>query len=114
MIVVRRHHDLGLARAKRLAEAMARRLRDDYGGSYAWQGTELHFERTGASGRVTVTKDRVEVRVELGFLLTPLHARIEREVRAFFDEHFGEEERPATPSRPARPRRGDAGSTRAK
>jgi len=31
-IVVRGHHDLGLARAKRLAETMALRLRDDYGG----------------------------------------------------------------------------------
>jgi len=37
-IVVRGHHDLGLARAKRLAETMALRLRDDYGGTYAWTG----------------------------------------------------------------------------
>ena len=36
-----RHHDLGLARAaKRLAEAMARRLQDDYGGSYNWEGND--------------------------------------------------------------------------
>ena len=101
MILVRRHHDLGLARAKRLAETMARRLQDDYGGSYTWQGHELHFQRTGASGRVTVTKDSFQIRVELGFLLSALHSRIEREVRAFCDEHFGEEG-PSDRSEPAR------------
>jgi putative polyhydroxyalkanoate system protein len=92
-IVVRRHHDLGLARGRRLAEAMARRLRDDYGGSYTWEGNDLRFYRSGASGCVTVTGDDVQVRVELGFLLSPLRSRIEREIRAFCDEHLGESER---------------------
>jgi putative polyhydroxyalkanoate system protein len=89
-IVVRRHHELGLARAKRLAETIARRLREDYGGTYAWTGDHLQFERTGASGRITVKPDRVEVRVEIGFLLSPLRGRIERKIRAFCDEQFGE------------------------
>jgi putative polyhydroxyalkanoate system protein len=94
MIIVGRHHDLGVARAKRLAETIARQLQDDYGGSYTWKGNELHFQRTGASGCVTVTKDGFQVRVELGFLLTPLRSRIEREIRAFCDEHLGEDEQP--------------------
>lgn len=116
MILVRRHHDLGLARAKRLAEAMARRLQNDYGGSYTWQGDELHFQRTGASGRVTVTKDSFQIRVELGFLLSALHSRIESEVRAFCDEHFGEEGPSAavSPPRPASRRRRAPGSGRPK
>ena len=88
-IVVRRKHDLGLAKAKRLAESVARRLRDDYGGSFAWNGNDLRFERTGATGSVAVTKAGFQVRVELGLLLTPLRARIEREIVAFCDEHFG-------------------------
>ena len=98
MIFVRRHHDLGSAKAKRLAEAMARRLQDDYGGSYTWQGNGLHFQRAGAAGRVTVTKDSLQIRVELGLLLGALHSRIEREVRAFCDEHLGEE-KPAARNR---------------
>jgi putative polyhydroxyalkanoate system protein len=116
MIVVRRQHDLGLARAKRLAETMARRLQDDYGGSYTWEGSELHFQRTGASGRVTVTKDSFQIRVELGFLLGALHSRIEREVRAFCDEHFGQEgpSAPVNPARSATRRRRDPGSGRPK
>ena len=101
-IVVRRHHDLGLGRAKRLAETMALRLRDDYGGTYAWKGDHLQFERTGASGRITVKPDAVEVRVEIGFLLSPLRGRIEREIRAFCDEQFGKAGAPDR-DQPARP-----------
>ena len=106
MIVVRRHHDLGLTEARRLAETMALRLRGDYGGSFAWRGDELHFRRTGVSGLVGVTKDSVEIRVELGLLLRPLRGRIEREICAFCDEQFGEPEvpeRPRSARRAARP-----------
>jgi putative polyhydroxyalkanoate system protein len=95
MIVIGRRHDLGVAKAKRLAETLARKLRDEFGGTYTWNGNELRFQRTGASGSVTVTKDSVQVRVELGLLLTPLRARIEREIGASLDAHLGPAARPA-------------------
>jgi putative polyhydroxyalkanoate system protein len=101
-IVVRGHHDLGLARAKRLAETIALRLRDDYGVTYAWTGDQLQFERTGASGPITVEPDAFEVRVEIGFLLSPLRGRIEREIRVFCDEQFGKVGSPDR-DQPARP-----------
>jgi putative polyhydroxyalkanoate system protein len=91
MIVVRRRHDLGLQAAKQLAESIARRLRNDYGGSYAWKGNDLHFGRPGASGSVAVTKGDVQICLELGLLLRPLRPLIEREIRAFCDESFGED-----------------------
>src|SRR5262245_41323665 len=87
-IVVRRHHALGLAKAKSLAQSVARRLQDDYGGSFGWQRDVLHFERTGASGSVVVSKNDFEVHVELRFLLSPLRSRIEREIVSFCDENF--------------------------
>jgi putative polyhydroxyalkanoate system protein len=90
-IVVRRHHALGLDKARGLAQSMARRLKDDFGGSFKWQGDVLHFERTGASGSVAVTGEGVEVRVELGFLLSPLRSRVEREIIDFCDEHFAKD-----------------------
>ena len=116
MILVRRHHDLGLAKARRLAEAMARRLQDDYGGSCSWEGTDLHYQRPGATGRVTVGKDSLQIRVELGLLLGALRSRIECEVRAFCDEHFGEEgpSRRSQPARSTTRRSGDRGSGRTK
>jgi putative polyhydroxyalkanoate system protein len=92
MIDIRRHHDLGLTKAKRLAQRLADKLQSELGGTWAWKGNELHFQRTGASGFATVTKDSVQIRVELGFLLRPLRARIEREIRAGLDEHLGHED----------------------
>jgi putative polyhydroxyalkanoate system protein len=92
-IVVQRRHNLRLAGAKRLAETMARRLQGDYGGTYKWEGNTLHFQRTGASGHVVVSKANFEIRVEIGLLLTPLRSRIEREILAFCDAHFGQVER---------------------
>src|SRR5215510_12600434 len=87
-IVVRRHHALGLAKAKDLAQSIARRLQDDFGGSFGWHGDVLHFERTGASGSVAVSKEGFEVQVQLGFLLSPLRWRIEQGIVDFCDEHF--------------------------
>jgi len=84
-IVVRRRHALGLARAKRIAERMAERLRADFGGSYAWDGDTLRFKRIGASGLVAVTAERVEIHVNVSVLLSPLRARIEREIVDFCD-----------------------------
>ena len=112
-ILIRRRHALGLAKAKRLAESMARKLQKDLGGSFSWKHDDLHFQRTGASGSVAVTNEAVRVRVELGWLLSPLVSRIEREIVTFCDEHFGDADAPAR-SQPARgaPRRGrGAGSS---
>ncbi len=104
-----------LAKAKRLAQTMAERLRSEHGGSYLWDGDTLRFQRTGASGQVVVTKDGFEVRVELGLLLLPLRWRIEREIDAFCQEHFGDA-KPADGDRsvrPAAPRKGATRSSRA-
>jgi putative polyhydroxyalkanoate system protein len=112
-IVVRRKHDLGLAKAKRLAESVAKQLRADYGGSFSWRGDDLHFQRTGASGSVAVGKDDFQVRVELGFLLGALRSRIEQEIVTFCDANFGAAARtaPSEPSPRASRRRKDRQSS---
>jgi putative polyhydroxyalkanoate system protein len=92
MILIRRQHALGLAKAKRLAQTLALKLQSEFGGTCTWKGNELHFQRTGASGSATVTKDSVQIRLELGLLLRPLSARIEREIRASLDTHLGHED----------------------
>jgi putative polyhydroxyalkanoate system protein len=92
-IVVQRRHNMRLAGARRLAETMARKLQNDYGGTFKWKGNTLHFQRTGASGHLVVTRADFEVRVEIGLLLTPLRSRIEREILAFCDANFGRVER---------------------
>ena len=92
MIVIRRQHNLGLAKAKRLAQTIADGLQSDFGGTFTWKGNELHFQRTGASACATVTKDSVQIRVDLNVLLRPLRERIEREIRGTLDAHLGHEE----------------------
>ena len=110
-IVVQRKHGLSLAEIKRRAEAIARRLRDEYGGSYAWAGDRLSFTRTGASGQLTVTSDTFEVRIDLGILLTAFHSRIEREITLFCDEQLGAAPpRDQTPA-PRPPTRGKRAAT---
>src|SRR5215510_1819536 len=39
-----------------------------------------------------LTTASIQIRVELGLLLRPLHARIEREIRAGLDTHLGHED----------------------
>jgi len=57
MIAIRRRHDLGLTKAKRLAQTLARRLQNESGGTYIWkrQRTTLRADqrvliRDGDSG----------------------------------------------------------------
>src|SRR5262245_7428096 len=112
-IVVRRHHELGMAKAKKLAQSIARKLKSDFGGSYEWHGDVLRFKRTGASGSLAVSDDSVHVQVDLGLLLRPLRSRIEREITAFLDEHVAEGERKAgdgAAGRAIRRRKGAAAS----
>ena len=65
-----------------------------------YRGDTLTFRRTGASGHIAVTEERIEVRVQIDPLLTPWCSRIEREIQAFCDEHF--------PGRPPEIRRREA------
>ena len=106
-IVVRRHHDLGMAKARKLAQSIARRLKNDFGGSYEWNGDVLRFKRTGASGSLTVGDDSVRVHVDLGLLLRPLRSRIERNITTFLDEQLAGSERKSgdRPPRRSAPRR---------
>ena len=110
-ILVTRPHQLSLSQARRLAERMARRLRDEYGGSYTWVGDALRFERTGASGEVAVTSDKVKIRVDIGILLAPLRSRIEREIHAFLDAQLATVSAPQ-PERPPARRSAPARSSR--
>ena len=101
-ILIRRQHDLGLAKARRLAESVARQLQQDYGGTFSWSGNDVEFRRTGASGSVAVSRDGFEVRVELGFLLSALRSRIEREIVKFCDAHLSAGDRAGAVKRPRR------------
>ena len=88
-IDIRRHHTLGLAKAREAAEVIADQLDDKFSLQYRWNGDTLHFERSGVNGRMEVSASEIRLHVRLGFLLSPLRSRFEREIHKHLDEVLG-------------------------
>jgi putative polyhydroxyalkanoate system protein len=87
-IDVRRPHKLGKEAARQAAAQVAERMQREFAIEYRWDGDHLRFSRPGVSGYVLVHDRAVEVSVELGFLLLPMRAQIEGQIREFLEHHF--------------------------
>lgn len=79
-----REHTLGLAKARKVAFKWAEQAEQEFDmqctyaeGKYA---DEVDFVRAGVNGNLTVTKDRFELRAQLGFLLGAFKGKIEAEI----------------------------------
>ena len=83
------NHSLSHAAAKSAAEELASDLARKFEIEYAWEGDHIHFERPGASGRITVGERDIHITARLGFMLMFLRHRIEEEVIRYLSEHFG-------------------------
>ena len=68
---------------------LAQSLEKDLNATWCWQGDELRFERTGASGLVRVADDLLDVEVKLGLLLRPLRATIAAQINERLDSLLG-------------------------
>ncbi|MCD6679363.1 MAG: polyhydroxyalkanoic acid system family protein [Burkholderiaceae bacterium] len=75
------------------ARVAAQRVADDMAQSFEmeseWDGNALHFERSGVSGSLTVSRDRVVLDAQLGGLVGLFRASIEERLHADFDRYFG-------------------------
>jgi putative polyhydroxyalkanoate system protein len=87
-INIRRKHGKTPAEARASAEHMAAELKEEFDLSSAWDGDVLRFKRSGLSGELTLAGQEVALHIHLGFLLSALKPKIEREVHKFFDENF--------------------------
>lgn len=87
-IDIRRTHALGTKAAKVKIERVAAHLAERFDLDYGWQGSTLHFERSGVDGHIAVSAKDVHVSVRLGFLLMALGGTIEREIHRYLDEEF--------------------------
>ncbi len=87
-IIVRRKHGKNHAEARASAEHMASELKEEFDLNYAWDGDVLRFKRPGVSGQLALDAEDVVLNIHLGFFLSALKPRIEREVHKFFDENF--------------------------
>jgi len=87
-IKVEREHQLGADAARDTVEKLAQKLKQDLDADYHWEGSTLKFSRTGASGQIDVTDDRVSVDVKLGMLLGPLKGKIQKTIEDEIDQYL--------------------------
>ncbi len=85
-IDIRRPHAIGKDRARSAAETVAQRLEQKLQIRYHWDGDDLKFERSGASGCIHVTDQEVRVLVDLGLMLRPMKGKVEQKVHQYLDE----------------------------
>jgi len=86
VIRVNRTHSLALDEARKLAEELVVNLAQEFGVKYHWEDETVRFKGAGAKGHMTVLSDRVELKMELGFLLNPFKGKIEKSITRRLDE----------------------------
>ena len=88
-IDIHARHGMSHESAKAAAEELAGDLARKFDIAYHWDGDEIHFERPGAHGSITVGGDEIHITARLGFMLMFLRHRIEEETVRYLSEHFG-------------------------
>ena len=87
-IDIRRPHQLPIPEARAVVDKVAARMQEKFGMVGQWQGDTLNFSRSGVTGSIAVGSDAIEVKAELGMMLSPLKGMVEQEIRRKLDEHF--------------------------
>ncbi len=100
-----REHMLGLAKARQVAFKWAEQAEQEFDMQCTYtegrHADEVDFVRAGVSGNLTVTKDRFELRAQLGFLLGAFKGKIEAEIVKNLDALLAAPTVHNTPARPA-------------
>lgn len=87
-IHIRRPHQLPIAEARARVEHVAARMQEKFGLAGEWRGDTLGFSRPGVTGSIAVEREAIEVRAQLGMMLTPLKGVVEQEIRRKLEELF--------------------------
>lgn len=91
-IQISRRHTRSMKDARVAIEHVAEKLTQKFAVEYAWDGNTLHFERTGVNGNIALGRGKVDVNVQLGFLLSALRGPIEAEIHRYIERELGPEE----------------------
>lgn len=86
---MRAKHDLNREQAQQAADELAADLAEKFHIDYGWDGDDIHFERPGVDGMITVDGEVIHIQARLGLLLSFLAPRIEDEIRRYLSSHFG-------------------------
>lgn len=82
-------HQLSHEDAQEAADRLSRDLAQKFNIEYGWDGDEIHFERPGVHGQITVNSEEIRVQAHLGFMLAMLRVPIETEIHRYLSEEFG-------------------------
>lgn len=88
-IDIRHSHSLPRAKARKAVEEIAKKLAERFEIEYAWEGDDLHFNRSGVDGKIALRPDELHVTARLGFLISAFKGSIENEIQRVLDERFG-------------------------
>ncbi|MCC6646857.1 MAG: polyhydroxyalkanoic acid system family protein [Polyangiaceae bacterium] len=93
-ILIRQKHGLARDEVRARAEGLARRIEQRLRVSWAWQGDEMTLTAPpgparGATGRVRVAREEVEVEVRLPLALSPMRRLLEGKLREKIDAALG-------------------------
>jgi putative polyhydroxyalkanoate system protein len=90
---IERTHTLGLAGARAVAERWREQAEQEWGMSCESEPGEeedfMRFARSGVSGELTVTENRFDLQIKLGFLLGAYSSKIEEKIQANLDALLG-------------------------
>lgn len=85
-----REHALGLHEARKIAFRWAEHVEQEFGMNCTYEegktADEVCFTRSGVDGTLAVTKDRFELKAQLGFLIGAFKGRIESEIVKNLDD----------------------------
>ncbi len=84
-IDITRPHTLGPDGARRAADAVAERLRAEYGVRSRWEGDALHVTGRGIDGRLDAGPDTVRVTAKLGLIARAFAGSLRREIERELD-----------------------------
>ena len=90
---IEREHTLGLYGARLVAERWRQQAEQEWGMTCVSEPGEaldrMRFERSGVSGELTVSEDRFDLHIKLGFLLGAYSRKIEEKIQANLDAMLG-------------------------
>ncbi|MGI4847976.1 MAG: polyhydroxyalkanoic acid system family protein [Janthinobacterium lividum] len=79
-ITITQAHAMDTGAARAAAQKVADEMVEKYDMEVSWLGEVLHFQRSGASGTLTLLEHRAVLEVTLGFLLKSFAPMIEEKV----------------------------------
>jgi|TARA_R110000850_G_scaffold42609_3_gene109261 putative polyhydroxyalkanoate system protein len=86
VITVSRPHTLEFDEIKAIAEEVVVKLSEEYGVKYHWENETVKFKGAGAKGKMMLSTSRVDLKMELSFLLTPFKTKIENSITRRLDD----------------------------